>query len=134
MKAENQHRRPGVVRTTLEAIYAFSHFLAPVIPHAVESIFNKLHTPPRMAKLLRSDFYNLAPGTKVDIGSILFEKIEVAGPAADGAKVEDKCASKKSASNPKAAKISEPEDLDQPAITKVYIPYFVDESSRCLWF
>jgi Putative tRNA binding domain/Anticodon binding domain of methionyl tRNA ligase len=75
MKGADEHRRPAIVRTTLEAVYAFMHFLAPVLPVAADSVFQKLHTPPRSVELLRNDFYNLTPGTQVDVGSILFEKI-----------------------------------------------------------
>ena len=80
MKGENEVRRAPIVRTTLEAIYAFAHFLAPVMPQAAQTIFQCLNTPPRCAPNLRDDMYNLAPGTRVDIGNILFQKIEVAAP------------------------------------------------------
>lgn len=36
MKGENESRRPAIVRTTLEALYAFTHLLAPVLPIAAQ--------------------------------------------------------------------------------------------------
>lgn len=75
MKGADESRRVNVVRTTLEAIYAFSHFLAPTIPLAAQAIFDKLNSPPIATKNLRKDFYNLRPGTSVSLGAILFQKI-----------------------------------------------------------
>jgi methionyl-tRNA synthetase len=69
-------RRIAVVRTTLEAIYIFSHYLAAIIPNAAGEIFKRLNTQPRPTNTLRSDFYNLVPGTKISLGNILFTKIE----------------------------------------------------------
>ena len=40
MKGEDENRRGPVVRTTLEAIYIFTHFLAPVIPLVSLFYFN----------------------------------------------------------------------------------------------
>jgi hypothetical protein len=40
-------------------------------------VFERLSTPPVPVKTLKADFYNLAPGSKVSIGEILFQKIEV---------------------------------------------------------
>ena len=77
MVGANESRRPAIVRTTLELIYAFSLFLAPVMPFATESIFSKLNTKPVPVNRLDLQFYNLKPGTKVDIGEILFRKIDV---------------------------------------------------------
>lgn len=64
-----------VVRTTLEAIYVAAHFLHPFIPSACESIFDKLHTAPKTLVELNYQFNNLTPGTTVDIGNVLFNKI-----------------------------------------------------------
>ena len=77
MKGADEARRPSIVRTTLEALYAFSHFLAPVMPFAAQEVFEKLGSPPRAAFLLSGDFYNLTPGTSVQLGDILFKKIVV---------------------------------------------------------
>lgn len=38
MKGADEGRRPAIVRTTLEAIYAFMHFLGPVIPFAAQKV------------------------------------------------------------------------------------------------
>ncbi len=77
MKGADEARRVAVVRTALEAVYAFTHFLAPVIPVAGQGIFDMLHTAPVSAHNLRADFYNLMPGTPVSVGQILFQKLEV---------------------------------------------------------
>ena len=42
MKGSDQVRRPAIVRTTLEAIFAFMHFLAPVIPLAAKKVYSYL--------------------------------------------------------------------------------------------
>ena len=81
MKSEaDVPRRPAIVRTTLEAIYVFTHYLAAAIPLAADAIFSRLGTPPRPTCSLRGDFYNLTPGTPVTLGEILFSKIEESGP------------------------------------------------------
>ena len=77
MKGPDESRRPAIVRTTIEALYVFTHLLAPVIPLAADLIFQKLDTPPVPLKSLNHDFYNLKPGTQTNIGEILFRKIEI---------------------------------------------------------
>ena len=42
MKGENECRRPAIVRTTLEALYAFTHLLAPVLPIAAQTGTTKM--------------------------------------------------------------------------------------------
>ena len=42
MKGSDEIRRPAIVRTTLEAIFAFMHFLAPVIPIAAKKVVHTL--------------------------------------------------------------------------------------------
>jgi methionyl-tRNA synthetase len=74
-------RRMAIVRTTLEAIYLCAHYLTPSIPIAAGEIFHRLGTSPRPTNLLRGDFYNLIPGTRVHLGNILFTKIEDGVPA-----------------------------------------------------
>lgn len=76
MKGSDEQRRPAIVRTTLEALYAFMHMLAPVIPLAAQAVFSRLGTDPVPINTLKTDFYNLKPGTPVTIGEILFQKIE----------------------------------------------------------
>ena len=75
MKGENESRRVGIVRTAMEALYAFSHFLAPVMPITAQKIFDKLHTAPVSSFNLKDNFYNLVPGTPLTVGEILFQKI-----------------------------------------------------------
>ena len=76
MKGSDEQRRPAIVRTTLEALYAFMHILAPVIPLAAQAVFSRLGTAPVPLNSLKADFYNLKPGTPVTVGEILFQKIE----------------------------------------------------------
>ena len=100
-------RKAVIIRSTLEAVYAAAHFLAPFIPDACDAIFKKLGTPAVPAwKLKRSE--NLAPGTAVSVGDILFAKHEVEGAAgadkgAEGAKGGD-AKGKKTAEAPKPKK------------------------------
>ena len=75
LKGADEARREPIVRTTLEAIYIFMHFLAPVTPIAAAKTFHKLNTPAVVVNKLRGDFYNLAPGVEIDVGDILFSKI-----------------------------------------------------------
>lgn len=86
MKGADESRRPAIVRTTLEAIYIFTHFLAPVLPLAAEKIFTRLHTPPKSVHNLKTDFYNLIPGTPVELGEILFTKLDENGQEEGSAK------------------------------------------------
>lgn len=101
-------RKAVIIRSTLEAVYAAAHFLAPFIPDACDAIFEKLGTPAVPAwKLKRSE--NLAPGTAVSVGDILFAKHEVEGAdkgadkGAEGAKGGD-AKGKKAAAAPKPKK------------------------------
>mmetsp|Transcript_27877 Transcript_27877/g.68544 ORF Transcript_27877/g.68544 Transcript_27877/m.68544 type:complete len:905 (-) Transcript_27877:84-2798(-) len=73
-------RKAVIIRSTLEAVYVAAHFLAPFIPDATDAIFQKLGTPAMpLWKLQRGA--NLAPGTTVSVGDILFAKHEVEGEA-----------------------------------------------------
>jgi methionyl-tRNA synthetase len=74
-QCKDENLRAVSVRTTLEAVYIFAHFLSPYIPTASELLFSKLHTAARPIKELSPAFNNLAPGTPVDIGDILFAKV-----------------------------------------------------------
>lgn len=78
--SEGEVRRVAVVRTALEAVYAFMHFLAPVLPIAAEIVFEHLHTPIRNVYHLQDNFYNLIPGTVLTLGPILFTKLEIETP------------------------------------------------------
>ena len=66
--------RQTVILTTLESIYIFSHFLAPFCPNAGAIIEEKLNTPFVHLSTLK-DTQNLAPGTPISIGEVLFTKI-----------------------------------------------------------
>ena len=135
MKGENaEERRKSIVRTTMEAIYAFSHFLAPVMPFVAEKVFEKLGTPPRALFLMNTQFYNLTPGTPVSIGDILFSKIETeeekaaaAAKAAGGAGVGASGAAMGVKAKAKAA--AEAEDPNQVDFTKMDIR--VGEITKC---
>lgn len=86
MKGDDVARKPAIVRTTLEAIYIFTHFLAPALPLSAEKIFTRLHTPPKSVHNLKTDFYNLIPGTPVELGDILFTKLGENGEEEGSAK------------------------------------------------
>ena len=86
MKGEDISRKAAIVRTTLEAIYIFTHFLAPALPLSAEKIFTRLHTPPKSVHNLKTDFYNLIPGTPVELGEILFTKLGENGEEEGSAK------------------------------------------------
>mmetsp|Transcript_48090 Transcript_48090/g.112426 ORF Transcript_48090/g.112426 Transcript_48090/m.112426 type:complete len:605 (-) Transcript_48090:39-1853(-) len=71
-----QPQKAVCCRLLLEAIYVLAHFFCPFIPIAAEAIFEKLGTPPRPIPQLSDKFENLATGTEVRIGSVLFQQIE----------------------------------------------------------
>jgi methionyl-tRNA synthetase len=127
LKGADEARRPAIVRTTLEAVYAFAHFLAPVIPLAAEAIFTKLNTAPVIVANLKMDFYNLAPGTQVTLGDILFKKIEIPSesPLSPGSSVASKATSDSKAKTaapakkPASAEVEAPDDPNQPVISKL---------------
>jgi len=75
---EDDSARKVVVRSALEAIYVMGCFLAPYIPRAASAIFWKLNTAPVFIADLKTDFSNLKPGNKVEVGQILFVKLETA--------------------------------------------------------
>lgn len=74
------------VRATLEAVYVAAHFLSPFIPNTALHIFCKLGTNPKPIWKLSEGFDNLVPGTTVDVGEILFEKVETEADAGAGGK------------------------------------------------
>ena len=126
--------RQKTIRTSLEAIYVFSHFLAPFIPQAATKIFEMLNTPySNVEKLAQTN--NLMPGTAIIKGDILFNKIvsdeeksaaerkvEKAREAAENQKRKKKEREEKAAmarAGDKAAKAAT--DDDQPDFTKMDI-------------
>ena len=79
---DDTHRKSVIVRSTLEAIYAAAHFLAPYIPAAAATIFERLGTPPRLLWQLGAGFDLLTAGTPVKSGDVLFAKFEAKPPEA----------------------------------------------------
>ena len=75
--SKDEQLRAVAVRTTLEAVYIAAIFLSPYLPNATSALYAKLHTAPKLIKDLSAAFDNLAPGTPVDIGDILFAKVAV---------------------------------------------------------
>ncbi len=69
--------RQSVVRTTLESIYILAHLLTPFIPEGSAKIFRKLNTEPTTLAELNREGHNLAVGTRVDIGDVLYSKVGV---------------------------------------------------------
>ena len=81
VKGEGAEKRKAVIiRSVLEAAYVAAHFLAPVIPDAVEAIFAKLGTPATPIWRLKRTA-NLRSGATVAVGDILFAKHETEGEA-----------------------------------------------------
>ena len=129
MKGEGSEvRRQSVVRTTLEAIYAFSHFVGPMLPLTATKIFEKLGTPPTILPNIKADFYNLKPGTPLTVGDILFTKIDMgdekkeegAGKAAAGGG-GDKVGGKGKGGGGGGKAKNAPPDPNQPDFTKMEI-------------
>lgn len=121
MKGADEPRRVAVVRTALEALYAFTHFLAPVVPQAAHAIFSdRLNTAPVATTELRTDFYNLTPGTPTRLGDILFTKIEDPdAPAPPTAISMD--AAREAKKKAKAGKAAEAVvlDMEQPDLSRM---------------
>ncbi len=76
MKGDEMHlERQIVVRAVIEAVYAMSHLLLPFIPLGAKNIFKKLNTAPIQLAEIKSDLRNLAIGTKIHVGDVLYSKI-----------------------------------------------------------
>ena len=99
---EAAERKAVIIRSTLEAVYAAAHFLSPFIPDATDAIFQKLGTPATPIWKLKSE-KNLAPGTEVRVGEILFAKHEVEEAGAAGKGAGEKKGGDKKAADGKAA-------------------------------
>ena len=99
---EFAEKRQIVVRATLEAVYAVAHLLLPFIPKGASEIFKKMNTPPKLLGDVDASLRNLAVGTKIDVGGLLYEinKSE-----------EEKELSKKEASNKKKQSYEEAQRL-----------------------
>ena len=72
---ERAEERQIVVRATLEAVYALAHLLIPFIPGGAQKIFEKLNTPPADLPNVNSGLRNLAVGTKIEVGDVLYTKL-----------------------------------------------------------
>ena len=71
---EHAERRRSIVRAALEAMYAVAHLLLPFIPRGASEIFRKMNTPPRSLWGVDPELRgNLAVGTKIDVGGLLYE-------------------------------------------------------------
>ena len=75
-EADAEARRRAIVRSVLEALYLAALVLSPFIPEGAAAIFRKLSTPPRPIPAASRRFDNLAPGTAVEVGEILYQKLE----------------------------------------------------------
>jgi methionine--tRNA ligase beta chain len=62
-----------IVRAALEAVYVLTHLLLPFLPEGCVKIFAKLGTEPVSLSDLRHDCRNLAVGTCITVGDILYE-------------------------------------------------------------
>ena len=71
---EHEEKRQVVVRATLEAVYAVAHLLLPFIPKSASEIMKKMNTEPKSLMDINADLRNLAVGTKIDVGDILYER------------------------------------------------------------
>lgn len=72
---DNLENQKIIVRATMEAVYAAAHFLLPFLPSGGAKIFAKLHTEPVPLDELGRKCRNLAVGTPIDIGDILYAEI-----------------------------------------------------------
>lgn len=71
---EHSEQRQIIVRNVLECIYALTHLLMPFLPMGTKKIFQKFHTEPMKLIELKLDGTNLQPGTKIDVGDVLYTK------------------------------------------------------------
>ncbi|CAB9512786.1 Methionine--tRNA ligase [Seminavis robusta] len=134
---ENKVKRQTVVRTALEAIYAFTHLLLPFLPIGAKEIFKKLNTDPiSLVELKKRHAATpgqfLAAGTKVVAGGVLYEKSlsedEIKDAAAAAAKKKESYADAQKRKKEKklqdianSRKAQEGVDPNQPEFTKLDI-------------
>lgn len=72
---ENDEFRKVVVRATLEAIYSLTHLLMPFLPVGCKNIFQKLGKEPVSLVDLDRGCRSLVAGTKIEVGSVLYNKM-----------------------------------------------------------
>ncbi|GMH98554.1 hypothetical protein TrST_g7055 [Triparma strigata] len=128
---ENDERRKVIVKTSLESIYIFSHFLAPFLVEATDVIFDKLNTPPVGIDALKVGSQNIPDGTEIKVGSVLYSKVvseeEKAGEDLKKKKAEEIAHKAKKKKAEKAAQIKKSvenntaSDSAQPEFTKMDI-------------
>jgi methionyl-tRNA synthetase len=131
---EFTERRQIVVRATLEAVYALAHLLVPFIPSGAKKIFEKLGTDPIEYSCISGNLRNLKPGTRIQVGEVLYTKIQTEADKLDAAEAAKKKAEsyaiaqqrkkeKKAEAIAKsnAGRQNSSEDDDQPEFTKIDI-------------
>lgn len=70
------HFRQSVVLVSLEAIYILSHLMLPFLPIGGASIFQKLgKSPMTLKELMSMDGRKIEPGTSIQVGQVLYEKV-----------------------------------------------------------
>ncbi|ETO15770.1 hypothetical protein RFI_21594 [Reticulomyxa filosa] len=62
------------IRTLLECIYVLAHFMEPFTPRASAQVFTDLGTSKTIIPKLKENFENLKPGTKIQVGPVLFKQ------------------------------------------------------------
>lgn len=73
---EHTETRQVVVRATLEAVYALSHFLIPFLPIGAKQIFDKLNVQPKLLSEINPNLRNMVAGKEVQIGQVLYVKLK----------------------------------------------------------
>ena len=71
---EHAQARQGIVRATLESIYALAHLLLPFLPVGTGKLFHKLNTEPVRLDEVNLEGLNLKPGTQIQVGEVLYTK------------------------------------------------------------
>ena len=130
---EYDEARKVIVRAVLESVFALTHLLVPYIPEGAERIFQKLHTEAKSLLELNTDLRNLAAGSKVDVGDVLYAKLvseeelsaaEAAKKKAAeyaGAQARKKAEKTKQKEASKAGQAAAEGSDDQPEFTKLEI-------------
>jgi methionyl-tRNA synthetase len=126
--------RQIVVRATLEAVYALAHLLVPFIPTGAKKIFEKLGTSPVEYLCISPDLRNLKPGTQIQVGEVLYSKLQTEADKLDAAeaakkKAESYAVAQQRKKEKKAEAIAKSnagrqnsnDDDDQPEFTKIDI-------------
>jgi methionine--tRNA ligase beta chain len=130
---EFSEQRQIVVRATLEAVYALAHLLVPFIPNGAKKIFEKLGTNPVEYSCISVDLRNLKHGTKIQVGEVLYTKLQTEADKLDAAeaakkKAESYAVAQQRKKEKKAEAIAKSNagrqssmDDDQPEFTKMDI-------------